>query len=181
MSRIVPNIDTIEQHLQCLTSDPERYRPERCYHCGYGKLWGHGYYLRQPDRGFDGDGSLNPVPIPRFICTHPDCGRTCSRLPQCISPRRWYLWAVQQKVLLGLLCGLSLNHISNLLLPARSTLKRWWQWLSQRSKQFQFCLVTTFPELLCYSQWSDYWREGMTRYSLSRLMLTLDRQEIAVP
>ena len=35
MPRIVPGIDTLEQHLEYLTSDPEAYRPQCCP-----QLWG---------------------------------------------------------------------------------------------------------------------------------------------
>ena len=33
------------------------------------------------------------------------CRRTCSRLPLCIAPRRWYDWALQQVVLQNLFDG----------------------------------------------------------------------------
>ncbi|WP_226382967.1 DUF6431 domain-containing protein [Burkholderia mayonis] len=58
-------------------------------------MWGHGCYDRKADRS--ADGQLNPVSVPRFRC--PSCRRTCSRLPLCICPRRWYGWALQQQVL----------------------------------------------------------------------------------
>ncbi|QEP42997.1 hypothetical protein D5085_07615 [Ectothiorhodospiraceae bacterium BW-2] len=60
MSRIVPNITTLEQHHQQLQADPERYRPDDCPHCGKTQLWSHGVYFRYPDRGLESQGAYNP-------------------------------------------------------------------------------------------------------------------------
>jgi hypothetical protein len=51
MYRIVPGIASLEQHLLTLITDPERYRPARCPHCGQGRPWSHGCYERKADRG----------------------------------------------------------------------------------------------------------------------------------
>lgn len=102
MALILPGIHSLAQHLQHLQALPEDYRPERCPHCGRARMWCHGAYTRKADRERSRSASLNPVPIPRFLCSF--CYRTCSRLPECVPPRRWYLWAVQQAVL-GLICA----------------------------------------------------------------------------
>ena len=60
-------------------------------------VWRHGHYRRKTDREGQEGVYLDPVPIPRFYCRH--CQATCSRLPGCIAPRRWYSWLVQQAVL----------------------------------------------------------------------------------
>ena len=96
MQRIVAGIDTIKQHLEAIKQTPEAYRPPCCPHCGLKILWQHGHYERKADRRA-GQDSLNPVPICRYCCS--GCRRTCSRLPACIAPRRWYDWSVQQAVL----------------------------------------------------------------------------------
>ena len=88
MYRILPGIDSLKQHREVLAAEPERYCPERCPHCGQAGLWAHGTYPRKADREGVGDESLNPVAIPRFFC--PTCRHTCSRLPECVAPRRWY-------------------------------------------------------------------------------------------
>ena len=94
---IVPGINTLEQHLQRLATAPEGYRPARCPDCGKAGLWWHGTYDRQADRRGRGQANLNPIAIPRFFCRH--CRHTCSCLPECLSPRRWYPWSVQQQAL----------------------------------------------------------------------------------
>jgi hypothetical protein len=51
MARIVPGIDSVEQHLKCLEDDPEAYRPERYPHCGKAGIHRHGHYERNAPRG----------------------------------------------------------------------------------------------------------------------------------
>ena len=135
MPRIVPAITTLLQHLHMLSNSPEVYRPSACPHCGLGGLWSHGCYERKPDRGPHSSGTLNPIPIPRYFCR--GCGRTCSRLPQCIAPRRWYGWAVQQLVLQLLLAGCSLHRCACWMGLDRRTAGRWRGWLDDR------CLLYT--------------------------------------
>ena len=84
MPRIVPRIETLDQHRLTLFSDPERYRPDACAQCGLAHPWAHGCYTRKSDRPPNGEGRRNPIPIPRFRCRNPDCGHTCSRLPDVI-------------------------------------------------------------------------------------------------
>jgi hypothetical protein len=51
MARIVPGIDSVEQHLKCLENDPEAYRPERCPCCEKAGLHRHGHYERKAHPG----------------------------------------------------------------------------------------------------------------------------------
>src|ERR1700730_7388581 len=108
MLRIVPLIASLQQHLSELECTPAVYRPPRCPHCGLTRLWKHGRYDRKSDRD---TGKLNPISVPRFVCRR--CGGTCSLLPSCLPPRRWYLWGVQAAVLLGLLSGASLRECAH--------------------------------------------------------------------
>ena len=98
---IVKGITTLFQYLTILESDPTKLLPPRCPLCGYCTLKHHGRYLRKPDRNSTAKDSLNPVPILRFICG--GCHHTCSTLPECMAPRRWYLWSLQESILKCLL------------------------------------------------------------------------------
>ncbi len=110
MRIILSDIHTLAQHLQQYYLRPEKYKPNLCPYCGLAdSLWNHGCYHRQSDRFNRACESFNPVVIPRFYCIN--CGKTCSVLPECISPRRWYLWATQQTVLLYIIAGKSLREI----------------------------------------------------------------------
>ena len=95
MNRIVASIASLAEHLLAVATDPEVYRPAACPHCGLAGVWRHGCYHRKVDRGDEGRlNRLDPVPVLRFLCRA--CVRTCSRLPACIAPRRWYDWVAQQ-------------------------------------------------------------------------------------
>ncbi len=84
MTRMLPGIETLEQHQKLLRDDPDRYCPERCAHCGKAGLHHHGHYERNPPRGENMTLLLGVLLIARFYC--PKCRRTCSRLPACLSP-----------------------------------------------------------------------------------------------
>ncbi len=179
MCRILPAIDSLDQHLFQLEHHPEAYRPERCPHCGMGDLWRHGYYFRKADReGVDGF-YLDPVPIPRYYCG--DCTRTCSRLPSIIAPHRWYLWPVQQTVLALLLSGFSVRKVACKCRPGRRTISRWWYWLEQRFDLHSFHLRNRFPELGRYAGLTSFWMACFDRMSLADAMACLDRESVIIP
>jgi len=179
MGRIVPGISSLHQHQKSLASNPERYRPERCPHCGRAGPWSHGSYVRKADREGAGKESLNPVAIPRFYCS--SCRATCSRLPECVAPRRWYGWAVQQAVLVLLLAGTSIRAVSRAGLVSRRTVGRWWRWLHERFVDHGFHLRSLSPGLGRYAQLIPFWSAALQRHALSIWMGSLDRLQVAVP
>jgi transposase-like protein len=179
MQRIVPAILSLEQHRDTLQREPVTYRPAGCPHCGLARLWGHGGYARKADRDRSSPGSLNPVLIPRFFCQ--GCRHTCSRLPECIAPRRWYGWAVQQVVLLWLLAGGSVHQAAVRGGVDRHTVRRWWGWLKARSESFSFWLRSRFPELGRTVDGSGFWQGCLAAMPLSRAMAWLDLVGVVVP
>jgi hypothetical protein len=179
MQRIVPAILSLPQHHDALTRAPVIYRPAACPHCGLAKLWGHGCYERKADRRPGPCGSLNPISIPRFFCQ--GCRQTCSRLPECIAPRRWYDWAVQQVVLLWLLSGGSLHQAAVQGGVDRHTVRRWWCWLKARGEAFGLFLRARFPDLGRAMDFAGFWRGCLATMPLSRAMAWLDRDAVAVP
>ena len=184
MSRIVANIFSLEQHLWTLQHDPEAYRPDCCPHCGLAgkKLKCHGCYKRKPDRGPDGDGRLNPIPIPRYRCRPGlGCGRTCSRLPMCVPARRWYRWAVQQVALLLLMAGRSCSQVSRRMGMHHSTVGRWGNWLKQRGHECWLGLRARCAE---YGRAVDalaFWEDYLLGQLLSCAMAWLDHDGVEVP
>ena len=176
MDRIVGSISSLAQHLIAVVTDPEQYRPAACPHCGCAGVWRHGCYRRKADRSTDG--ALNPVPVLRFLCRV--CVRTCSRLPACIAARRWFDWAVQQAVLLLLLGGASLRHCERCSGRDRRTVRRWRDWLQERSERFAFFLRSRFPELGRWADFESFWRHVIEDVALQQAMVWLDR-ELDVP
>lgn len=178
MHRILASITTLAQHLDVVTNDRDTYRPLACPHCSLGGMWCHGCYHRKADRSVIGANPRVCVPILRFLCRA--CRHTCSRLPACIAPRRWYDWAMQQVVLLLLLAGCSVHHCCNCTCRSRSTVRRWRDWLSERSDSFAFGLRSRFPELGRHPDRNSFWRHVMQDMSLAQAMAGLDR-DLIVP
>lgn len=182
MDRIVGSITSLVGHLLAVVTDAEIYRPAACPHCRSAGMWRHGCYYRKADRsagGCAGGGeSLNPVPVLRFLCRA--CCRTCSRLPACIAPRRWYDWLMQQAVLLLLLGGGSVRECAHCTGRARSTVRRWRDWLHERGDAFAFFLRSRLPELGRLADFESFWRDVIDGVSLQQAMVLLDR-DLVVP
>lgn len=178
MNRILASITTLAQHLHAVANDSDVYRPPACPQCSAAGMWCHGCYHRKADRSASAGESLNPVPVLRFLC--PACQRTCSRLPACIAPRRWYDWALQQAVLLLLLAGCSVHQCCNCTHRARSTVRRWRDWLDARGDNFAFFLRSRFPELGRLPERVCLWCHVMQSMSLAQAMAWCDR-ELIVP
>lgn len=180
MHRILASITSLEQHAQALAGDSEAYRPTACPRCQRSGLWRHGFYERKADRrvGVSADESLNPVAVPRFLCRA--CERTCSRLPACIAPRRWYDWAVQQLVLLMLLAGCSVHRCGVCTGRERHTVRRWRDWLCERSAVFAFFLRSRHPGFGRCADHAVFWRNVIDVLSLEQAMALLDR-DLVVP
>ena len=179
MSRIVPQILTLSQHLHSLKFEPDRYRPSCCPSCGLaGKIHGHGVYFRKANRQRDPD-VPSLVPIPRFLCA--GCKRSCSRLPECLPPRRWYQWVIQQALLTVLILGDSLRQAAHLVAVARQTGRRWWNWLKDRSNLFAFHFKEQFPDLGRMADLSGFWLRLFADHSLSSAMRMMELQGVSIP
>ena len=134
MASIVSDILSLTQYLTSLETNPALYRLKCCPHpdCGKSGLRRHGFRYRKSDRENDEKSTLNPIPILRLYC--PSCGRTCSVLPECIPPFRWYLWLIQQAAIKLYLSGESFNKISQKIMPSRWTISRWIKRLGDQFK-----------------------------------------------
>ncbi len=176
MAIILPEVHSLEQHIQQLQSNPESYRPQQCPDCGNSGVWCHGHYLRHPDRNSKASNSLNPVFIPRFICSR--CQVSCSVLPECIPPRRWYLWSIQQMMLVRLLSGsLSIEQS----LPHVRSIWRWWARLRDCFKLHQFKLASLILALGQYDSVTDLWHDVLSRWRLSSAMLFIQKSGEVIP
>jgi len=179
MPRILPDIDNLTQHLRLLIIEPERYRPACCLLCNSPFPWAHGSYLRYPDRKSPSKDSLNPIPIPRYLCS--DCGKTFSCLPMCIPPRRWYLWKVQQEVLMLVIQGVSFSKIEEACLPSRVTVSRWWQWLKSMFASHRLHLCAQYPDLGYHDSLPSFWLACLGRMTLAEAMLCICQAGEVVP
>ncbi len=179
MSVIMPKITSLKQYLKLIAEDPHQLCPERCPYCGKAGLNYHGCYYRKPDRENKGACNLNPIPITRFLCC--SCGRTCSVLPECIPPRRWYIWKIQQVVLERLLSGECFRHIAKQVTPSRSTIARWWHRLKERYPIYRMVLCSRFSWLGYSDEVQGFWKKVMEKMALSAAMLVLNAGAVIIP
>lgn len=177
MNRILVSIASLDEHVNAVAMNPDIYRPQACPHCDYSRLWNHGCYYRKADRSGLGQ-SLNPVPVLRYQCA--SCKKTCSRLPACIAPRRWYDWAMQQIVLMLILTGCCVQGCADFSGCARSTVRRWSNWLGRRAELFAFHLRSRFAELGRSPQGEAFWQHLLPDMGLMRVMSWLDG-DLTVP
>jgi transposase-like protein len=178
---ILASILSLTQHLLTLKNSPEKYFINQCPHsnCGKAGLWGHGFRHRKTDREHTEQITLNPIPIRRLYC--PNCKRTCSVLPECIPPLRWYLWLIQQEALTLYFAGKSLNKISQQIKPSRWTISRWLKRLNEKFKEYAFHLKSTWSDLGYHEQFDDFWTATLNKMSLSQAMVFLNNQKVFVP
>lgn len=179
MPIIVSGIATLEQYLFILQEAVESLRPKCCIHCGMLNLRHHGHYDRKSDRENSEEHSLNPVPILRFYCPH--CKRTCSVLPECIPPRRWYVWSVQHIVLLLLILGNSFRVVASRASPSRSTCRRWWNRLKDRFLQHRDALSAQISKLGHAIDFNAFWNSCLAEISLDQAMLVCHLAGVVIP
>ena len=181
MQIIAAGILTLKQSLTQLENLPAC--DDRCS-CGrINTLHRHGYYYRKSDRHAEPGQSLNPIKILRFICKL--CRKTCSLLPECIPPRRWYLWKVQQSVIQEHLSGNSWHKISCKIKVARSTCRRWIQHLQNKFLLHADVLRNapgkSSEGLVHCFEVKSFWQNYLAQFDLSRAMLLCHNAGIDVP
>jgi len=176
MAVILAGVYSLTQHQKLFNTNPEIYRPPHCPSCGCSRMWCHGGYTRKADR--EGDVDFNPILIPRFLCTQRACRKSCSVLPECISPRRWYSWSIQQAMLLLLLSGPLADEQVN---PHVRTVWRWWERLKAGFDIHRFYLCSHFALLGQYGSVSTFWLACFARMPLSSAMLIIHQGGEDIP
>lgn len=164
---ILSDIVSLRQYIM-IFEKKEFADNERCSHCGKSGLWRHGSYARKADRTSKPRESLNPILIQRYYC--PSCRKTCSVMPECIPPHRWYLWSIQQAALTLLLAGKSLRAIAQEIAPSRRTVGRW---INRFKEQFHFhkdVLCTHAVDLGRTTGFTDFWQACFGQMSLAQAM-----------
>jgi transposase-like protein len=179
MFHILSSIKHLTQHIQHLNERPNDYKPKGCVHCGWLVLHKHGCFVRQADRERSSADTLNPVKIPRFRCAR--CRRTCSTLPEFLSPRRWYDWNLQAEALKLCIAGWSYKAIAKKLRPSRTTIARWMRRLEERFKHHSDYLRQKISSLCMFSEWKSFWKNCLEEIPLSQAMRHLHNARIIIP
>jgi transposase-like protein len=179
MSHILPGILSLIQYkneIECQFE--EKNRPEQCECCGKLKPWRHGDYTRKTGRD-DEDVLLNPIHIQRYYCSA--CKKTMSALPECIPPRRWYLWKVQQAAILLFLLGKSARAVEKQVKVSRHTVKRWAAWLMVQFRSHKDALCTHYLSFGLFSEPVSFWNHVFDKLSLSTAMRLCHASGVAIP
>ncbi len=179
MRPILSEILTFGQHLNTLKESPDLYRPKFCPYCHAVVIWCHGFYYRKPDRINHGNDSVNDIPIPRHQCA--DCRHTFSTLPECIAPRRWYPWAIQQWCLWLSLNGWSVRQIHQCFPISRSTIKRWINWLLDYFALHHHEICNQLPEMGYFANCAPFWNHWLKSRLFSHAMVLLNKGGLVVP
>ncbi len=167
MRNIIPDITSLSQYIEVQNNDPEHLRPTCCPYCGNEGLWRHGHYDRKASRKNISE-VPNPVSIYRYFCPH--CHRTCSTLPECIPQNKWYLWDIQQIVLLLSFIGKSLVVIAKKTTLSRRTISRWINHFKKHLQNHKEVLCKEVGDLSIALGFSDFWLSCLNKVSLSRAM-----------
>ena len=178
MVHILAGIMSLLQYIeQC--HDDKIERLSACLGCGRANPWCHGCYPRKSDRIHLPSESLNPIFIQRYYCSA--CHKTCSALPECIPPRRWYLWETQQTAILLFLLGYSAKSTEKKVNPSRHTIKRWVLWLISQFKLHKDTLCNYFSELGLFTDHITFWTNTFNKLSLSQAMRLCHVSGVSVP
>lgn len=179
MPSIFAGITSLIQYNHLINFHPHLFRPERCIYCGRNNPWCHGPYSRKSDRSNTVEESLNPILIQRYYC--PWCRRTSSVLPECIPPRRWYLWEVQQVVFLLFTLGKSVYAIAKTAQPSRYTIRRWVHRFQEQFRLHKDALCNHFIELGRTSGMNDFWQACLNKITLGSAMRLCHVSGVAIP
>src|SRR5690606_8208561 len=119
--------------------------------------------------------------IIRFKCSRHNCNQTFSILPGLLAPHRWYLWCIQQAILLAYISGMSLNAITRSYTPCRNTIKKWILRFVDRWEIFCNELLSFHVELGKASQFEWFYSYLFDRWLLSKVMTVLHSQGLTIP
>lgn len=176
---IIAEIVSLVQYVNGLKEKSATFRLKKCLCCGKANPWHHGAYPRKADRENTGDKSLNPLSIQRFFCRY--CRHTCSVLPECIPPHRWYLWDIQQIAFALFLSGKSLRAMAKQIMPSRRTIHRWVARFKERFLLQKDVLCSHFSDLGRKSCFADFWQACFATASLGSIMRLCHVAGVPVP
>lgn len=167
MRNIVPKIISLSQYLDIQHNNPNLLRPSCCPHCGDEVLWGHGCYERKANRK-NVINIFDPILIHRYFC--PRCHRTCSTIPECLPHNKWYLWDIQQIVLIFFLIGKSFAAIAKKTMLPRHTVSRWINYFKTHLQKHKKLLYEQFSDLDISKSFSAFWLACLSKISLAQAM-----------
>ncbi|MDQ6951803.1 MAG: hypothetical protein Q9M26_09070 [Mariprofundales bacterium] len=118
----------------------------------------------------------------RYLCHYQDCGRTCSCLPECIPPRRHYLWDRQQAALVLVMLGKSIKAIiPPFSRPSLRTINRWKKRLFAKYNEHHLHLCSRYPELGKCATIESFWIACFEQVGMMRASFDIHQAREAIP
>jgi hypothetical protein len=102
-------------------------------------------------------------------------------LPECIAPRRWYLWVMQQTAIVLYLAGTSFRMIAEKIVPHADTVWRWWKCLRSRFAEQAFYLRNHCSRWGVSQSVQAFWQTVLDECSLAKAMRILNESGVCVP
>ena len=181
MTQIICDYSSIDHYMDDAKNNPTKLYPESCINCGSTDFVLNGFYPRKSEnRGKDIQIKNGTLEIRRCKCKGV-CAGSYSILPSIIPPLRWYLWCMQQLVLMLCIAGVSIHQIAKQATVARSTVRRWISW--GKCKWAMFCneLMLDLPYLSGITSCSQFYKRIFEKWKLSDVMCKLHHLGIVVP
>jgi hypothetical protein len=122
---------------------------------------------------------MNPLLSPGFSA--PAVVKPVQASLRLFPPKRRYLWALQEVILLQLLGGASLNAVAKQVRPSRKTIKRWFDRLKSRFALDAAALRNRFAELGRCDGVSEFWQTCLTKMSLASAMFHIHDSGTFIP
>lgn len=152
--------------------------PTGCLLCGSGNFKKNGTYPRKLHIGESK--TLYPVPIQRCYCY--GCKHTFSLLPEWISPRRWYIWKVQEQILQAFILFTTIRMISKQYNVARSTVSRWLNRFKDQFNHHADQAKQLLPNILGRTNtFISFWKDCLSHYLLEQIMRHLSNSGLETP
>jgi len=179
MTQIIKEYGTVNQYRDDVKYHPENLKPQACDNCGCNHFWKNGDYERAIT-GRDKDKSNSEVvDIIRFKCSF--CHENYSVLPSMIPLFRWYLWCMQQWVLLLVLNGYSFYKAARVSGVDRRTVSRWFYWLKDKYKIIYHTMCQLDKNLSKYYLIKDFYSSLFSCHHLSKISMYLHQYNLLVP
>jgi hypothetical protein len=170
---------SLSKYMDTVEKNPEALKPDCCPKCQCSDLGPHGFYVRMTVRK-DVDRLIKDVVhILRFQCDQ--CHKTFGALPEFISPRRWYLWCMQQAIIAGQCQGFSKAFLAEQYGVSRDTVYRWNCWFDENQDQYRKIIYSFNQHEGMTFSCEQYWLFRFKRGSLSQDMLLIYASGIIVP
>ena len=179
MTQLIKEYATIDQYNQDVKEYPDNLKPKECNNCGCHHFWFNGHYERAISGRDQNKNHFDNVYIIRFKCSR--CHDHYSILPSIIPLLRWYLWCMQQWVILLVLNGYSFYKAARTARVDRRTVSRWYYWLEAKYKIIYHTMCHLNKTLSKHYRMKNFYLSLFAYHHLSKVSMYLHQYNLLVP